>query len=520
MNTTQETLHNSVIENMVADPSTYEVYAQYMSKIIKQLPNPGSLKLLRDTSSAQASFYFLDDATSKVNATLYNNLLNQRVVGEGQVNDVDQVGLTQDSFTNGYLSVYTKIGYQLSPADKATQQQIDANVASSMRALTPTWNAWVDATKPKDVNRLDSQDTNVALIQMTATLNSVWLNPAYKETLQNDPAFPYTHMNDFDVIYNQIPASVPRKMRDLMKEVFNKSGAAGAITADIANATQTLAGIIYNIQNPKAGTSGNGGMLTTGSNMAVPGLVFEPARPNALVEQLRSNPPSSTFTCNSLVRRSTETTLTVEASVGSGISIPILSFLSFGISGGARTSIFEHDYAGTRFTVSVTVKNATISPLMSSTPLLYNISTKQGWMSTGPVKDAIRNGYPAPTNVTGYVFNSKPSFNFAEGGDFGYIKSLVFSQFLEISIRFEDCISQDVRRYFEQHAEFGIRFLGIRLGGGSESSSYSYSYSEETATSITVTVKPNPPGYVPGTDDINQSLCQLVAVGVGYPFAT
>ncbi|WP_163407872.1 hypothetical protein [Flavobacterium ajazii] len=519
METLQEILHEKVTVNAIGTPAEYDVYAEYMSNIIKQLPNPGKLKLLTNTSSAQASFFFLDDVTSAVNGTLYNNVLNQRIKGEGKLNDVDQVGLTQDAFTNSYLSVYTKIGYQLSPNDKATQQKINSDVASTVRALIPVWNNWWEAIQPKDVNKLNATNSDIALIQMTNTLNTVWLNPDYKKELEKDPSYPYVHLNDFNKIYNKTPLSVSKQMRDYMIEVFNKSGAAGAITADIANATQTLAGIINNIQNPTLGSDGNGGMSITGSDNPIPGLVFEPARPNALVNQLSTVPPSSVYRFSRRVTKSSETTLNVQASVGAEISIPFLSFFSVGVSGGAKTSIFERDYSGSDFKVEIVINNATLSPLMSSSPLLYNISTKQGWMSTSPVKDAIKNGYPAPTGITGYVFNSNPNFDFEEGADFGYVNSLVFSQFLEISISFEKCDSKQVRKYFEEHIDTGVYFLGIRLGGASQSSSYSYSYSEETATSIKVTVKPLAPGYSPGTDSINQSLSQLVAVGVQYPFA-
>ena len=517
METLQEILKENATLKTIGTPAEYEVYAEYISNIIKQLPNPGKLKLLTNTSSAQASFYFLNDATSAVNSTLYNNLLNQRIEGEGTANGVDQVGLTQDSFTNSYLSVFTKLRYQLSQNDRATQQRVNADVASTVRALIPVWNAWFDAIEPKDVTKLNATNTDIALIQMTNTLNTVWLNPDYKVTIEKDPTYPYTHLNDFNKIYSKIPVSVSKQMRDYMIEVFNKSGAAGAITADIANATQTLAGIIDNIKNPTTGDNGNGGITITGSDSAVPGLVFEPARPNAIVDQLRTNPPSSVFRVSKRVTKSTETTLNVQASVSAGISIPILSFFSVGASGSAKTSIFERDYSGSNFTVDVVVNNATVSPLMSSSPLLYNISTRQGWMSTSPVKDAIKNG--DQTNVTGYVFNSDPNFDFNEGGDFGYINSLIFSQFLEISIGFDKCDSKQVRKYFEEHTDTGVYFLGIRLGGVSQSSSYSYSFSDETATSIRVTIKPEAPGYIPGTDDINQSLSQLVAVGVVYPFA-
>lgn len=519
METLQEILKENATLQTLGTPAEYNVYAEYMSNIINQLPNPGKLKLLTNTSSAQASFYFLNDATSAVNSTLYNNLLNQRIQGQGVLNGVDQVALTQDAFTNSYLSVYTKLRYQLSPSDTATQQRINSDVASTVRALIPVWNAWFEAIEPTDVKKLNATNTDIALVQMTNTLNTVWLNPEYKETLENDSSFPYTHLNDFKTIYNKIPLSVSKQMRDYMIEVFNKSGAAGSITADIANSTQTLAGIIDNIQRPTIGDDGNGGMSITGSDKAVPGLVFEPARPNAIVQQLATTPPSSTFRFSRKITKSSETTLNVEASANAGISIPILSFFSVGVSGGIKTSIFERDYSGSNFRVEVVINNATVSPLMSNSPKLYNISNNQGWMSTSPVKDAIKNGYPAPTAVTGYVFNSSPTYNFNKGADFGYISSLIFSQFLEISINFDQCDSKQVRKYFEEHTNTGVYFLGIRLGGVSQSASYSYSFSDETATSLKVTIKPQAPGYTPGTDGIDQSLCQLVAVGVEYPFA-
>ena len=136
-------------------------------------------------------------------------------------------------------------------------------------------------------------------------------------------------------------------------------------------------------------------------------------------------------------------------------------------------------------------------------------------MNADSVLNAIKNG--STTDVTGYVFDGKPSFDFGKDGNFGYINTLVYSQFFEIEIVFEQCESKKVEKYFEQHSSSSISFLGIPLGGASESSSYSYSYSSKTESTITVILKPNPPGYISGTSDITQSLCQLIAVGVTYP---
>lgn len=519
MKDSNELLLEKAIAETTGDPAEYQVYAEYMSNIIKQLPNPGSLKLLNNTSSAQASFYFLDDATSAVNATIYNNLLNQRIVGEGKLNGVDQVGLTQDSFTNSYLSVYTKLRYQLSPADQATQQKVNADVASTVRALTPLWNSWWEATQPTDVRKLDATNTDIALIQMTATLNGVWLNPAFLEILQSDPSYPYTHMSEWDTIYNKIPLSVSLQMRNAMKEVFNKSGAAGAITADIANASQTISGIIANIQKPTTGNTGNGGMSITGSTQAVPGLLFEPNFPSEITNQL-SEYPIVSYTNTDPVNKLSAEVLAVNTIVENRIEIPILNFFYHINEQGIKSSIFQEDCAGSTYHVKAIINNPVIKPKMTCKPIQYNIGTKQGWMLAEPAKEAIKNGYPPPTNVTGYVFNSPPNFNFSEDENFGYINAMVFSQFLELYIIFTQCNTQAVKNYFAQHEKSKFCFLGENIGFPKEGVDYTYEFLEEAEDTITILIKPAPPGYIPPeANDITVSMCQLVAVEVIYPFA-
>ncbi|NVJ71580.1 MAG: hypothetical protein HWE08_14565 [Alphaproteobacteria bacterium] len=499
------------------DP-TSQVYAEYMANIIKQMPNPGALTLLTGTANAQASFYFKSPTTSEINDNLYNNILSPRAAGMGQQYGINQAKLEASTFINAYNQLYLSLRYQLSQADQAIEQKLVAAVAGTITSLRPTWNAWVQAygsSATPPIPALNMNDTNVALMQLTGTLQTQWVNPQYTEKLQNDPSYPYVHMNDFDTIFNQIPPTVPALMRDQIKQVYNAQGAEGGLTAQVANATQTLNGIRNNIQHP---TAANGGLKLTGSSKMIPGMTFQPADPITLVNELAANPPTQVFKYSSTVTRSEDETLSVSVSGSGGINIPILDFFSIGTGGGFSSSIFQEEFAGSKYSVDVTVNNATLQPMFTVEPQLYNISTAQGWLSSDPVKQALANG--GNTDVTGYVFDGGvPSFNFGEGGDLGFINAIVFSQFLELSITFDQCNSKQVKEYFEQHASATLRFLGIPLGGVSESSSYSYNYSAETDTSITVTMKPNAPGYVPGGTDITQSLCNLVAVGVKYPFA-
>jgi len=494
-----------------------QVFSLYMANILKQVPNPGNFTLLIGTADTQVSFYFKSPTTSEINANLYNQILSPRVKGHGSKYDVKQAELLSSAFINGYNQIYLSLRYQLSQADQAIMQQNVAKVAGSITTLRPIWNAWVEAFGAQSqppVPKLNMNNTDTALIQMTGTMQGPWLNPAFVDKLKEDPSYPYQHMNDFDQIFSHIPLSVPKSMRDQIEAVYNAQGIGGGITAKVSNANQILNGVRNNIQQPSAE---NGGLKLTGSSRMIPGLQFEPADPITLTTILGTHPPDS-LDYRAKVTKSESSTLIFDLQIGGGITIPIFDCFSLSVGGGAQTSIFESDFAGSEFEIEVVVNNPTLQPLMTVKPSLYNISTAQGWLYIDPVKEAIKNGLN--TDVTGFVFDGGvPSFDFSEGGDFGYVDTLLLSQFLELKLTFKQCNSTKVRQYFEQNSNAQINFLGIPLGGASESSSYSYSYSEETSSSISISLKPNPPGYTPGGTGITQSLCNLVAVGVTYPLA-
>ncbi|MFK0732132.1 MAG: VWA domain-containing protein [Gloeotrichia echinulata GP01] len=508
-----DTIRNSdIVAAGEPDPAT-QIWDQYMANIIKQLPNSQELSVLTGIGNAQASFYFKSPTTGEINADLYNDIISRRVQGCGSQFGVNQARLLSSAFINAYIQLYLSLRYQLSQADKAQMQLNVAETAKAVSTLTPIWNNWVDLHKGSGVPKLDTTNTSVALIQLTEVMQVSWVNPKYKEKLQENPDYPYNHTNDFNLIFSNIPLSVPKQMRDLIRQIYINQGTGGGITAKEANANQVLTGVRDNIQNP---STENGGLKLTGSSKMIPGLKIQPADPTSLVYQLKQNPPSPKVSYEASVTKSNSTTLTFEASGSGSISIPILNFLSLSVKGEAKTNIFQQDYAGSNFSVEVVVNNPTIQPIMTVEPLLYNISTNQGWLYVDPIHQALDIG--TKTDVTGFAFDGGvPDFDFSKGGNFGYISALVLSQFLELNLTFKQCSSKDVKKYFDEHTSATISFLGIPLGGVNQSSSYSYNYSEQTETTITVTMKPNPPGYIPGGNDITESLCNLVAVGVTYP---
>lgn len=505
------------IESVQDDSVENQTYAEYMSNIILQLPNSEKLQLLTGTSSGQASFYFMNNK-GEVNASLYNNFLNQRISGEGIQYGVRQAGLTLDSFINSYLSVYLKIRYQLSPKDKAEQEEISSKVASTVTDLIPLWNAYVGKYHPNNISKLNETNTNIALIQVTDTLNTVWINPEYILVLKDEPSYPYTHIDEFSKIYSEIPTEeyfIP-EMKKLMENIYSLSGASGAVTAEIANAVHTLAMIIYNLNYP---STQNKGLSLTGSDNLIPGMWFEPSNPDNITDQL-SKVPVVSYTNNNDVQKLSSELLKINVLNSEDITISPLKFLSNVLEDGTMSSVFKETFSGTSYVVEAIVNNPVIDPQLMITPVPFDIRTNTGWMLSEPVKNAIKNGYPAPSDLTGYIFNSQPNFDFTEGGDFGFINSLVFSQFLELYITFTDCNARKVKNYFEENKFSSFNFLGRSIGNPSEELSYSCEIANENSnTSAAVTIRPNPPGYIPPTADITESSCQLVAVEIVYPFA-
>lgn len=505
-------LIESVLDNSVEN----QTYAEYMSNIILQLPNSEKLQLLTGTSSGQASFYFINDK-KQVNASLYNNFLNQRIFGQETQYGVRQAGLTLDSFINSYLSVYLKLRYQLSPKDKAEQEEISSKAASTVKDLIPLWNAYVDKYHPDNIGKLNETNTDIALIQVTDTLNTVWINSEYILVLKDEPSYPYTHIKDFSKIYSKIPIEeefIP-DMKKLMEKIYSSSGAAGAVTAEIANAVHTLAIIIYNLIYPSIQ---NKGLSLTGSDNLIPGIQFEPSYPSNIVDQLRKVPVVSYTNNNNVMKLSSEL-LKINVLNSEEITISPLKFLSNVLEDGTMSSVFKETFSGTSYFVEAIINNPVIDSQLMTTPVPFDIITNTGWMLSEPVKNAIKNGYPAPSDITGYIFNSEPNFDFSEGGDFGFINSIVFSQFLELYITFTDCNARKVKNYFEKNKFSNFNFLGRSIGNSSEELSYSCQITNKNNNSAIVTIRPNPPGYIPPINDITDSSCQLVAVEIVYPFA-
>ena len=510
---------------IVEDEASSEIYADYMSKIIQQIPNSENLSLLLGTSSAQASFYF-KNAKNEINASLYNNKLARRIVGRGAQFGVNQVDLTLDIFTSNYLDVFQKIEYHLSTADQAEQERLYSLTFELVDELTEIWNQWLIRYSIKDIPPLDPRDKNKALIEMTSTLQTTWVSEDFIKVLESDPSYPYTHLDQFNIIFARIPETVPNYMIELMVKIYSTEGEAGVLTSQVALATQTLNGVRRNIINPKNGPDGNGGLLLTDSEITIPGMTYSPQEASNIENQLAKDPPHPVLqyvSYESKIKPS-EHNLLVTLKNSKTIKIHAINFFSMKILAENEhddekfASIFAEPYAGTQFNVDIKVLNPVYHPPFEFTPMNYNPYTKDGWMANDVIKEAISNG--RDEEITGYIFTSAPNFNFAEGGDFGYINSIIFSQFIHLKLEFIDCEPEKVKNYFIQHQDSPIRFLNIPISGIFENQKYYHSIIEESINTLKIEISPKPPGFIPpSTGNIEASLCSLTAVNVVYPIA-
>ena len=513
-------------KNITEKSEGTNIYIKFMSEIIKQIPDSENLNLLLGTSDGQASFYFKSATTKEVNSSLYNNKIAKRVQGKGSEYGVNQAQLVNDSFTNAYLKVYSSIRYQLSKADELKKEKLVALTHDLIdHHLVPVWNKWVKSDNPSDIPLLPTDNSSEALLMMTDILLTQWINPAYIPIVEENPSYPYLHTNNFNEIFSRIPESAPEEMGIIMQEVLKVEGDTGYIISQMACATQTLSGIINNLRNPTTGADGNGGMLLTGSNSPVPGLVFTPKKASQIEVQLSVNPPDpvleycEVFELNGAENLFTEVLKRARIDTS---NFQFSSFKDFNLKIGSLSQDQSEDFT---CEAEIRIKDPTYDPIFDVNPLPYDPYTRKGWFLAAPIKEAVAN--ISNSDVTGYVFSSIPLYDFNKGGDFGFINSMVFSQFMEYKVVLKNFNLES--NNLKDLEKAGIDRIKVSFENKYEFD-YSYSVKKRKADTeaetgnnyeeIIIWLNPAPPGYIPPSGgNITNSLSGLVAVGVEYPIA-
>jgi hypothetical protein len=108
------------------------------------------------------------------------------------------------------------------------------------------------------------------------------------------------------------------------------------------------------------------------------------------------------------------------------------------------------------------------------------------WRNPEPVQNAVDYN----PNGSGYKFKPEPPYNFAINGDFGFLSRLMISQQPVMTLVYNTSNYAPYAKTFQEQSSWGVSFLGIPLGGGSQSYYSCETSYDESSQTVTVTMSP------------------------------
>ena len=444
----------------------------------------GSQPLVNFESGGLGNFpyYYLDPATLNFNKLTYDWINTPLLGGNPPIQQS-----TGALFTNSFISVLSKVVYQLSRADTATLNNAYANATNQQMALLNAWKSTYGTLPTPSQGQMPID----AIMSIICTK---WADPPTTvNAIQNS-------INLQNLLNNAPPSG-----QAMMPVIANYVNALGS-SVTLANA-QTMNNAYVNaalraLQTPSAA---NGGMLLNSSSTTYyPSYTFGTDL-SAIINGLQS---SNTVEITMDVSIASATEYSVSIRGGTSFTIPFLEFFSLGV--GANASYFHDEIVKSANSVSVKMTFTGVT-LVNYRPSAFNESVLQNWCFMQPILDAIKN---QGQDVSGYHFSPSPGVDFSLNGQFGILQGVAISNYPSAEITVTSSNYQSIQTTFQQSVSTSISFLGIPLGGGSEST-YSNSASSSSSTS-TVTIKLTPPpNMVAGSN--TSSVGWVLGVQTNYP---
>ena len=201
---------------------------------------------------------------------------------------------------------------------------------------------------------------------------------------------------------------------------------------------------------------------------------------------------------------------TVNVSADGGVSgSGWIDFFRFSAGGSASYNMFSFSESITTCNMSISFKGITkVTPSFQP----YDISSFTGWWYPTAIQDAANH----KPGSTGYQFDTKPPYNFANDGDFGVLANILIAQEPTFTLVYTDTEYSYFKEVFEEHSSWGVSFLGIPLFGGSQS--YFHSTIKEDTTKKTVTIEIKPPAMVSPVQPLDQ-LAYVLGAQILWPGA-
>lgn len=182
------------------------------------------------------------------------------------------------------------------------------------------------------------------------------------------------------------------------------------------------------------------------------------------VQEIAANLASDTNSISVMMAVTKIDATQVHAQVsGKGGGVIPIKFVSIGASGSFDLDIYSFRGTGESVTMEMTYPGLTVVPVE---PTRWDEVRGIGWYYPKPILDAVRNG---ASDVTGYVFNPTPQYDFSQGGDFGVLQTLLISRFPTVSINYTQGNWDDFSTDFRQDSSWDLRIFGMKVGSFSQS---------------------------------------------------
>lgn len=422
--------------------------------------------------------WFWQDANGNFNANTFDYLSRRATPGQhGGV-------ALGDSFLNAYSASLQDLTWKLSTADQALLNQtlLAASVQAGavVTAYQQTIGAITQAQLDAAAKVLGYPPQKVDYV-IGYILGYQWSGQALKT---GAAPLSYQAMASARNLNAMLP-NMPPTAGSVLPAVSNYLQVTNSIVSledSSSNAMWIRGQLLTNTQQPSLS---NGGVQTISSNgvLAVrPGYTINMA-PGDIANSLANAGTSLTITMNAARQSANELSVDIEGHTG--FTLP-LDFIGITIGASAQYSLFEASGSGAAATVSMTFPGLTVVPVgPSQWQQDTSGNTTVGWFYKTPIAQAAAAG-----SGTGWSFSPKPPYDFASGGDFGWLAALVISGYPTITITYTEGSYAEFSRTFAQKFSAEVSLFGIPLGGGSESTFSGESSSSSQDGSFTITMTP------------------------------
>jgi len=408
------------------------------------------------------------------------------------------VGTAGEAFTTAYFNVLLDTAYVLDAQDAAALNAANLKAATVINTIISDWTTF-SGPFPAGITT-QSQQVNYVTAQVLS-----WGAPGLTLGQLRNSTNPSSLLPNIPLGGNQV-------VNDLMTYLGLTSSVAN-IQAAVVSFNQQLSQTRNNVDPSIPLTAVAPGFMQTvndsGTTSIVPLINIAESTgqiQNALLPTSGGNSFSTSFTATA----GSSNTVQITAQGGASGEGAIDDLLVFSGSAEASLNIFSFASDLTSCAVTLTFNGVTtVTPSFAA----YNISTGTGWWNPDPIEEAAN---PVP-NQSGYVFTPTPAYDFTVNGTFGAVARLLISQQPVISLVYTTTQFSQFQQVFQEQSSWGVSFLGIPLGGGSQS--YYSAQATQSGSGTTVTVTMSPAGISTPISAADQ-LAYVIGAQIRWPGAS